>query len=239
MNKVMDIAKKYKLFVIEDCAQAHGAKYKGRYVGTFGDISCFSFYQTKNLSCGEGGMVITRSKELYEKCNSVVDHGLINGNLQGYDYDRLGYNYHLSEIQAAIGLVQLHKLKRLNSERIQNANLYKKHLLNTGLVFQKDTAEAENVFYCLTALLPEKFKNKRDWFVDALRAENVEINKIYPVSLHQTKLFKRHSKNTYPISTDVTSRLFNFYTNPGISKKYIVNTCRAINKVLNYLENND
>ncbi|MFA5413186.1 MAG: DegT/DnrJ/EryC1/StrS family aminotransferase [Patescibacteria group bacterium] len=236
MNKIKKIAKKYNFKIIEDCAQAVGAKYKGRYVGTFGDIACFSFYQTKNLTCGEGGMVITNNKKLFCNCCSIVDHGLVNGNILEYDYDRLGYNYHLSEIQAAIGIEQLKKLKNMNRRRKANADKYRKLLKDTNLEFQNDSGDIEHAYYVLTALLPENFKNDRDWFVDAVRSERVEINKIYPNPLHKTKLFSSFHKNKkYPVTSDITSRLFNFYTTPGITNEYIELTCRAVKKVLDYL----
>jgi dTDP-4-amino-4,6-dideoxygalactose transaminase len=236
IDTVIKIAKKHNLKIIEDCAQSHGAKYKGRYVGTFGNISCFSFYQTKNLTCGEGGMVLMNNEELYKSCSSIVDHGLIDGNLQGYDYDRLGYNYHMTEIQAAIGIEQLKKLKRMNKQRAVNANKYKNLLKNTELIFQDDNKNINHVYYALTTLLPEKLKNKRDWFVDAVRAEGVEINKIYPKPLHEAKLFSSFSKKSqYPNASNITTRLFNFYTNPGVTDNYIKLTCEAVKKVLNYL----
>ncbi|MBU0636742.1 DegT/DnrJ/EryC1/StrS family aminotransferase, partial [Patescibacteria group bacterium] len=236
INTIIKIAKKHNLKIIEDCAQSHGAKFEGQYVGTFGDIACFSFYQTKNLTCGEGGMVLMNNEELYKSCASIVDHGLIDGNLHGYDYDRLGYNYHMTEMQAAVGIEQLKKLKKMNKQRAVNANKYKKILKDTGLIFQDDNKNIDHVYYALTALLPEKLKNKRDWFVDAVRAEGVEINKIYPKPLHETKLFSSFGKKSqYPNASSVTTKLFNFYTNPGITDKYIKLTCEAVKKVLNYL----
>jgi len=236
MNKIIKIAKKYNLKIIEDCAQSHGAKYKGKRVGTFGDIACFSFYQTKNLTCGEGGMIITDNEKLYKVCASIVDHGLVNGNLQGYDYDRLGYNYHMTEIQAVVGIEQLKRLERMNTQRIINANKYKHILRGEGLIFQDDNKNINHVYYVLTALLPKKLKDKRDWFVDAVRAEGVEINKIYPKPLSESELFSSFNDGSlYPNTFDITMRLFNFYTNPGVTDHYIKKTCEAVKKVLNYL----
>ena len=236
IETILKIAKKHNLKIIEDCAQSHGAKYKGQYVGTFSDIACFSFYQTKNLTCGEGGMVLMNNKKLYNACCSIVDHGLIDGNLQGYDYDRLGYNYHITEMQAAIGIEQLKKLKIMNKQRAANANKYKNLLKETDIIFQDDSKNIDHVYYALTALLPEKLKNNRDWFVDAVRAEGVEINKIYPKPLHRTKLFSSFGNESQcPNTSNVAARLFNFYTNPGITDNYIRLTCEAVEKVLNYL----
>ncbi len=238
LTKLLKFAKKRNLKIIEDCAQAHGAKYKGKPVGTLGDIGCFSFYQTKNMACGEGGMVITNNNDYYQKSCSIIDHGIVDGNLLGYNYDRVGYNYHMTEMQAAIGLEQLKKLNEINRKRNKNANLYRKLLKDTELTFQ-ETAEGNNVhgYYVLTALLPDDYRNDRDWFVDAVRIENVEINKIYPVSLNNTLVFtKNRTRVTCKNAEAITQRLFNFYTNPGISKEYIHKTCEAVIKVLKYLD---
>ncbi len=237
MEIIIKIAQKHNLKIIEDCAQSHGARYKDKLVGTFGDVACFSFYQTKNMTCGEGGMVLTNNEKLYNFCCSIVDHGLIGGNLQGYDYDRLGYNYHMTEIQAAIGVEQLKKIEKMNRQRRINANKYKNLLKDVELIFQDSSKNIDHVYYALTALLPNKLKSKRDWFIDALRAEGVEINKIYPKPLHKTKLFlSPKNKNLCQNSSDVAARLFNFYTNPGITDNYIKLTCEAVKKVLNYFK---
>jgi len=235
IKDIVHIAKKHGVAVIEDCAQAHGATYNQKKVGTFGDVGCFSFYQTKNMTCGEGGMVITNKKSLYKACKSIVDHGLIGGYLQGYNYDRLGYNYHLTELQAAIGQVQLKKLNWFNNQRRRNATFYKKLLAETPLQFQKETHLGRNVYYNLTALLPEKFISRRDWFIKAVRSENVEVNNIYPYALHKTELFRKNNCAKLPVAENVSARLFNCYINPGITKKYIYLTTQAIKKVLNNL----
>lgn len=235
MQEIIRVAKKYRISVIEDCAQAHGSIYNQHKVGTLGDIGCFSFYQTKNMTCGEGGMVITNKKNLYKACKSIVDHGLIGGYLQGYDYDRLGYNYHMTELQAAIGQAQLKKLNLFNNQRRRNAVLYKKLLTDTTLQFQKETPLGHSVYYGLTALLPKKFILKRDLFIKAVRAENVEINNLYPHALHKTELFREYNSSKLPIAENIAARLFNCYTNPGITQQYIYLTSRAIKKVLNNL----
>lgn len=235
IREIIKIAKKYKLKVIEDCCQAHGAKCGEKFVGTFADLACFSFQQSKNIVCGEGGMIITNNRRLYENCCSVVDHGLVNGELKNYDYDRIGYNYHITEIQSAIGIEQLKKMKKMNNKRRINADLYKKHLANTGLIFQKELKNSQGAFYCLTVLLPKKLKSKRDWFVDAVRAENAEIYKLYPLALTQTKLFKKLNQKYFcRTAEDISQRLFNLPVGPTLSKEYIKKTSEVIKKVLDH-----
>ena len=154
MDAILKIAKKYNIIVIEDCAQAHGAKYKQKLVGTLGDIGCFSFYQTKNMTCGEGGMIITNNKNIFRDCVALVNHGQLKDVVKTYDYDRIGFNYHMTELQATIGNVQLTRLETMNQERRINASLYRSLLKDTELQLQEDVGEIEHVYYSLTALLP-------------------------------------------------------------------------------------
>lgn len=235
MDAILKIAKKYNIIVIEDCAQAHGAKYKQKLVGTLGDIGCFSFYQTKNMTCGEGGMIITNNKNIFRDCVALVNHGQLKDVVKTYDYDRIGFNYHMTELQATIGNVQLTRLETMNQERRINASLYRSLLKDTELQLQEDVGEIEHVYYSLTALLPPSFTKKRNWFLDAMNKENCELNRIYPIPLNKTSLFKPLGQSC-PKAEDVCARLFNFYVNPGIKRKTIINTCKAVKKILLYLK---
>ncbi|MGE4552510.1 MAG: DegT/DnrJ/EryC1/StrS family aminotransferase [Desulfovibrionaceae bacterium] len=116
MDGILDVAKRKGLFVIEDCAQAHGTEYKGRRVGSIGDIGCFSFYATKHMTTGEGGMLTSDNAEWMDLARKIRSHGLVNRD----DHEYLGYNYRMTEMEAAIGLVQLAKLERFNEQRIRN-----------------------------------------------------------------------------------------------------------------------
>ena len=233
MQSIMDLAVDNGLAVIEDCAQAHGASYRGRMVGTFGDAGCFSFFQTKNMTCGEGGMVITDRDEIARACSSVCDHGLIDGQLEGYDYDRLGYNYHMSELNAAVGRGQLSRLNSMNAKRREHARQYMQSLDDTNLQFQSDSEHVDHVFHYLTALLPKELLGKRDWFVKAVREENVMLNKLYPVPLHRAKLFEDMlPEQKCPVAEDIAARLFNFYVDPGFGADDIDLVCNAVRKVL-------
>jgi perosamine synthetase len=129
VKAIQEICEDHNLILIEDCAQAHGAEYEGRRVGSFGVISCFSFYATKNITTGEGGMITTDSKEIAEMCRLLRNHG----ESQKYYHTMLGYNYRMTEIQAAIGLIQLKKLDGFNDRRIYNAEYLNSHINVQGL----------------------------------------------------------------------------------------------------------
>ncbi|RLE48234.1 MAG: aminotransferase DegT [Candidatus Methanomethylicota archaeon] len=124
MKRIMKICREYGLLLIEDCAQAHGAEYKGRKVGTFGDVAIFSFYATKNMTTGEGGMVIAKKKSVAEKIRMIVDQG----QKTKYNHVILGHNFRMTEIQAAIGVEQLKKLDEWNDKRIKNARFLTERL---------------------------------------------------------------------------------------------------------------
>lgn len=117
VKAIREICEDYNLFLVEDCAQAHGAEYKGQKVGSFGDAGCFSFYATKNITTGEGGIVTTNNKEIEEKMRLIINHG----QSEKYLHTTLGYNYRMTNIQAAIGCAQLGKLEEFNERRITNA----------------------------------------------------------------------------------------------------------------------
>ena len=117
MDPLLDVVKKHGLLLVEDCAQAHGAMYKGRRVGTFGDAAAFSFYPTKNMTTGEGGMMLTPHQEVAEKARLLINHGM----KVRYHHDIVGYNYRMTNMAASIGLCQLDKLDRFNALRNRNA----------------------------------------------------------------------------------------------------------------------
>jgi dTDP-4-amino-4,6-dideoxygalactose transaminase len=116
MDGIMNVARRKNLFVIEDCAQAHGTEFRGRKVGSIGHIGCFSFYATKHMTTGEGGMLTSDNADWMDLSRKIRSHGLINRD----DHEYLGYNYRMTEMEAAIGLVQLAKLEAFNEQRIKN-----------------------------------------------------------------------------------------------------------------------
>ena len=124
MDEIMSLANQYSIPVIEDCAQAHGAEYRGKKVGSFGKASAFSFYPTKNMTTGEGGMILTNDEELGKKCRMLINHG----SKKRYYHEFLGYNFRMTDIAAAIGSVQLKKLDDSNQKRRANANFYNHEL---------------------------------------------------------------------------------------------------------------
>ena len=122
MKKISNIAKKFNLKIIEDCSQAHGTKILNKKVGSFGNSSCFSFYATKHMTTGEGGVLCTNDKKIYNFCKSFRTHGMVDRDTHKF----LGYNYRMGEINAAIGLAQIKKLDKINKKRVENS----KYIIN-------------------------------------------------------------------------------------------------------------
>jgi dTDP-4-amino-4,6-dideoxygalactose transaminase len=181
MNPIMEIAKKNNLKVIEDCAQAFGAVYKGSKVGSIGDAGCFSFFPSKNLAgYGDGGMVITKNEEIAKQIKILRNHG----SSKRYYHQEVGYNSRLDEIQAAIIRVKLKKIDQFNTARRQNAATYCSAIKNKDIILPVVSSGCEHVFHQFTI----RAKN-RDVLADALQKKNIASAVYYPVPLHQQEVF--------------------------------------------------
>ena len=181
MNPIMEIARKHDLKVIEDCAQAFGAKYEDRKVGSIGDIGCFSFFPSKNLAgYGDGGMVITRSEEIAGRIKMLRNHG----SSKRYYHQEIGYNSRLDEIQAAIIRVKLKKIDQFNTARRQNAVAYCAAINNKNVTLPAVASGCEHVYHQFTI----RAKN-RDLLADALHKKDIASAVYYPVPLHQQNVF--------------------------------------------------
>jgi perosamine synthetase len=237
MHKILRIASRYNLAIIEDACQSHGARLGNVYTGALGDIGCFSFYQTKNMTTGEGGMITTNSKKMYDQVLLRREHGSPRSSKTWYNYIKLGYNYNMTELQGAIGRAQLQKLNELNRGRIRNAELYDDALNDTELDLPKLRKGVIHVRHSYPVLLPKRYASKRDFFVKALQAEGIPVDVAYPSPLYATPLFS-DQKNTArcPRSDDITSRLFTLFTDCAITPEIILATKEAIKKVMKYLD---
>jgi len=136
MSKILEIKRKYKLFIIEDCAEALGSFYKKKHVGNFGDISTFSFFGSKTITTGEGGMLCTNKYNYYLKAKKLKGQGLsTNKNKMYYWHDEIGYNYRMTNICAALGLAQIKKINKILKKKIELNKNYKKYLNLKEIIF--------------------------------------------------------------------------------------------------------
>lgn len=194
MDAIMEVAKKNNLIVIEDCAQAIGAKYKNVLVGTIGNIGVFSFNEPKHLSTGEGGMIITNNDELAEKCRLVRNHGeaLNTGKKErSYLSAMIGYNYRMTELTAAIGIEQLKKLDKFNEGRIKNARYLTSQLAGIdGLRLPTETEITKHVYYFYGIFYDSKKVGiPREMFIRALKAEGIPCYGGTPHPLYKNPIF--------------------------------------------------
>lgn len=182
MEAITELARTHDLVIIEDACQAHGARFQGQPVGSFG-TACYSFYATKNMTTAEGGMITTNDAEVAERTRLIRDHG----SRQRYQHEVLGYNLRMSELHAAIGLAQLPKLAGWNTRRRANAAYLTERLSNVGSIVTPPIREGiEHVFHQYTIRIRD-----RDVAVQKLREQGVGVGVYYPVPIHQQPLYRR------------------------------------------------
>jgi len=165
MDAIVDICRRHKLKLIEDCAHASGGTYRGQKLGTFGDISAWSFFTNKNLSVGEGGMIATRDEEIYQRCKNLRSHGMtvatldrMKGRAANYDVLEPGLNYRIDEMRAALGLVQLSKLSEANASRARLVAYYYSRLdiLEGIRIPFRNYDRGEPTYHIMPILLPKE-----------------------------------------------------------------------------------
>jgi len=201
IDSVRRVCKKYNLFLIEDCAHAHGTKWKNKGVGTFGDFGSFSFQASKSLTAGEGGAVITNKKSLYEKALLIHNIGRVLGK-PGYFHYILSSNYRLSEIQAGLLLSQLKRLKKQVEIKEKNCKYLSDNLKELGLLPLPEDKRITNhgYYFVLFKYQKEEFGGvDRDVFLEAMRAEGIPFGKAYGYPLYRNPSFsKKYLKMIYP-----------------------------------------
>ncbi len=229
MDKIKKIAKEYELFLIEDASQAHGAEYKGRKVGSFGDVACFSFYATKNMTTGEGGMIVTNSEEIAEKCRLVRNHG----QEKKYYHTILGFNFRMTEMQATIGIEQLKHLDEWNERRIKNAEFFNKKLREIDeLDLPFVIPGVKHVFHLYTIRV-KKMSNVE--FSEKLLKEGVDGRIYYPLPIHKQKLYMKLGYNdNLPNAEKASQEVVSLPVHPSLSKEDLNKVTRAVRKCLGY-----
>jgi perosamine synthetase len=216
MDAILLIAKKYNLKVIEDCAEAHGAKYKGRKIGSFGDINCFSFFANKIITTGEGGMCITNSEDLNKKMRTLRDHGMNPD--KKYWHDVVGYNYRMTNLQAAIGVAQLERIDEILHSREHLETTYKNALSNiNNLSFQENVTNSKKVVWLVCALI--KTKN-RDIVIKELQKNKIDGRPFF-FPLSEMPLYQPYANMTYNNSVEISKQGINFPTNVEVSESQL------------------
>ena len=234
MESICDIAKKYGLYVLEDACHAPLGERQGKKLGSFGDVACYSFYSNKNLSTGEGGMLITNKDEIAEKARVLRTHGMtatafdrISGK-DFYDIVDVGYNYRIDDIRSAIGIVQLGKLKNATNKREEIANHYRKSLANCKqlkIPFTDYPGKASNHLFVvfMENANTEEFKSY-------LKDEGITTSCHYP-AIHLFKCFESY-RTTLPITEKIVQGQISLPIYSGISFDKVDYVCEKIRNFL-------
>jgi len=228
MDPIMRIASEKGIFVIEDAAEAHGALYKGRKVGSIGHMGTFSFYGNKIITTGEGGMIVTNSAEIDEKLRLYRDHGM--SKTKRYWHEVLGFNYRLTNIQAALGLAQLEKIEEIIEHKREMASLYRSLLKDIpGLCFSPEMEWAKCVYwmYCLI-VDPEVFGMSRNQLADALREKGVDTRPFFP-PVHRQPIY--NTDQTLPVCEDLSASGINLPSSNSLKSEEVEQICRLIKEI--------
>jgi dTDP-4-amino-4,6-dideoxygalactose transaminase len=218
MQPIREIANKHGLAVIEDAAQAHGATYKGKPAGAFSDVACWSFYASKNMTTGEGGMMTTNNDELAEKMWFIRSHG----EKEKYKSLMLGHNYRMPEIQAAIGCVQLEKLPKFLAKRRENAERLTRILEKTEkLKLPKELQGYTHSWYLYTVRLKDAREKERDALVEELKRKGIGAGIYYTNPIHLMPYYTSFGKYQLPETEKTAKQVFSLPVHPGVTMEQI------------------
>ena len=236
MDPVLELAKKYNLKIIEDCAESHGVEYKGRKVGSIGDIGAFSFFANKTITCGEGGMVVTNSPEIAEKAKSLKN--LSYGKINKFMHEDIGFNYRLPNISAALGLGQFENIDNVFKEKERIYKRYTKNLkgipgINIPAI--RDWA-TKYIMWVYNIYLDEKFPISRDELTSKLKEKNIDTRDAF-VPINKQKIlidkYKMFNENDCPNANYIMDNGFYLPSGNTITNEEIDYVCDEIKKAAN------
>lgn len=243
INPIKKIAKRKKIFILEDCALSLGAKFNNTHTGLLGDAGVFSFYPVKHMTTAEGGMVITNNKSLSEKIKLKKAFGINKSfnerKVSGmYDAIELGFNYRMSEIHAAIGLEQLKKLPKFLSVRKKNFKYLKKKLEKYSNIRILDNTEKgfENSYYCLNIVLLNKLRKKRLDIINYLKSKKIGTSIYYPQPVPRMTYYKKKygfNPKNFINASEISDFSISIPVGPHINKKNLIYIKNNLEKIIN------
>jgi len=233
MKALREIAEDHNLYLVSDAAQAHGTRIDGEDVGSLDHINCYSFYPTKTITTGEGGMVTTNDEKFYEKGKLIRNHGQESQ----YLHRILGFNYRMTEIAAVIGLSQLEMIDGFLEKRRRNAGVLTEGLKGIpGLRPQRTGRGVEHSYSYYAVIMDlERFRCNRDEFVEALKAENVDCMVYYPIPLTKQPALRKYAGEAQcPVAKETSEKVFSIPVHPSLSERDLGNIVEALEKVSNH-----
>ena len=241
MPRIVELARKHDLKVIEDAAHASGSWLEDRHLGTWGDIGCFSFFSNKNMTTGEGGMVVTNDGAIFEKLRLLRSHGMTTltwdrhkGHAWSYDVVELGYNYRIDEIRAALGLVQLKKLERNNERRRRLTQVYQEalHELVPEVTVPFLQHPGISAAHIMPVLLPAGVN--RVHVMEGLKSRGIQTSIHYP-PVHTFTAYRGTTESSVlPRTEDIASRELTLPLYPTLSEEDVVNVAQALSHILHW-----
>jgi|SRR3989344_7223872 len=227
---ITKIAKKFKLVVIEDAAQSVNAVYKGRKSGNLADLSCFSFYATKNITCGEGGMITTNNKSYFQKAKQFINHGQKTNGI--YEYVDIGLNLRMTDIEAAILLEQLKKVDWITKQRQEYAKIYNKAFKNiTGIEIPYISSYTNHVFHQYTIRITKDFPLSRNQLIAYLQNKGIQTRVYYPKLLYKYPHLKKSIHKECRSAIKASNEVLSLPIHPALTKKevnFIIETISSI-----------
>lgn len=223
VDAVKEICDKYGLFFVEDAAQAQGAKYKGKTVGTFGEMACYSFYPGKNLgACGEAGGITTNNQLYANRLRSLRNHGSV----QRYFHDEIGYNYRMGGLEGASLSVKLKYLEGWNNRRKQIANRYRNEIQNPKLQMQALPEWADGIYHLFVVTTPDK-----EGLIKHLSTYNIQPAYHYPVPCHLQKAYAHlgHKKGDFPQSEYLADHCISLPMYPELTEEHVNTVIKCLN----------
>ena len=236
MDPIIELAHKYNLYIVEDAAEAHGAEYKGKKIGSLSNIGCFSFYANKIITTGEGGMIVTDDEKLAERARLLKNHGF---GKERFLHSDLGFNYRMTNIQAAIGLAQMENINNFVNMRRRNAALYNKYLSKIpGITLPPEEPWAKNVYWMYGILIEPEFGMSMPELREELEKRGIETRAFF-IPMHSQPVYKKKdprfpdTKGKYPVSDELSKKGFYLPSASTLKKfqiRYIAKTIRDIHK---------
>jgi perosamine synthetase len=225
----MEIAERYNLMVIEDAAEAHGAEYQGRRVGSLGRMGCFSFYGNKIITTGEGGMVVTNDSILNEKLRVLRDHGMRPG--RRYWHEVVGFNYRMTNIQAAIGVAQLERWEQILAAKERVQSWYDAHIDFSHFEKAKALPESRPVCWLYTLLLKNSNgQTERDALLEHLKSLNIDSRHVFHLIPSMPPYYCEDWQQKFPVTLWVAERGFSLPSSVDLDEKTAFHIADCLNE---------
>ena len=231
MDKIMNIAKKHKLKVIEDCAEAHGATFNNQVVGSFGDVSAFSFYSNKIITMGEGGILVTNDIKYADRARWL--HSLSFDKERRYIHDEVGYNFRLSNVQASIGLAQLERIDEIIAKKREVASYYNKYLSKIkGIKIPLEPKGYKNVYWMYGIMVEDSFGINRDELKKKLFEAGIDT-RFFFTPLHKQPCFSEYnySSKDYPVSIELCKKGLYLPSSLNLAESQVKQICEKIKEI--------